>query len=291
MRTRRPVVVVTVAVAALFVSATPAYARTDTRSKPIVYVHGWSSSSATDCTMWTSMDNQLRAWGHTGTKMTVKYYSSDSNCTDSLLSYGSHTKHYGSSHTTHNNGTDIRHLAYHLAQMITAKFGSNPVDIVAHSMGGLITRYMVGERARNNADFPSSLTVEDIVTMGTPHNGTGWANFCGGTQCVQMRPGSSFINYLNANAQNPKAGDTDWTLMGSDDDAIVSASSATSMTANHKVIYLGSSNVGHSDFYALTTDSRTADVHYNDYGGTWYAWYDAPWPVRWSDFSLYYGTW
>lgn len=63
------------------------------------------------------------------------------------------------------------------------------------------------------------------------------------------------------------------------------------MTANHKVIYLGSNNIGHSDFYNLTTDARTADVNYQDFGGSWFAWNDAPWPVRWSDFGLYLGSW
>jgi hypothetical protein len=49
--------------------------------------------------------------------------------------------------------------------------------------------------------------------------------------------------------------------------------------------------IGHSDYYNSTSDARTADVNYNDYGGPWYAWYDAPYPVRWSDFGLYLGTW
>jgi hypothetical protein len=50
-------------------------------------------------------------------------------------------------------------------------------------------------------------------------------------------------------------------------------------------------NIGHSDYQQRTSDLRTADVEYNDNGGPWYAWYDAPYPVRWSDFSLLYGSW
>ena len=292
MRSTRPLLVVCIAIAAVLLSATAASARTDDRAKPLVYVHGWSIWSSTDCNMWNTMDNQLRAWGHTGTKVTVQYYSSDSNCTYSQLHHGIHSKHFGGSHTGHNNNTDIRHLAYHLAWTIYDHFGAQAVDVVAHSMGGLISRYMVGEIARKHADFPSALYVEDVVTMGSPHNGTSWAYGCSGTQCVQMRPGSTFINYLNSNSQNPQAtGGTDWTLMGSDDDGIVSSSSATSMSANHKVNYLGSNDIGHSDYYNLSTDSRTADVNYQDFGGSWFAWYDAPWPVRWSDLSLYLGSW
>lgn len=288
---RKVVKAALVGIAVLAVAA-PASARTDNRSKPVVYVHGFDLFSSSDCNNWNAMDSTLRTWGLTGTKVTVQYYSNDVNCGYTVLHHGSHATHYGSSHTTHNTSTDIRHLAYHMAWMINDHFGGQTVDVVSHSMGGLITRYMIHRRQAGDAAFPSSLPVEDSVTLGSPHNGTGWAYGCGYTQCVQMRPGSSFINYLNASAQNPQGtGGTDWTLQGSDDDGIVSASSATSMTAAHKVIYLTSADVGHSDYYADTTDARTADVNYNDNGGPWYAWYDAPWSVRWSDFGMYLGTW
>ncbi|HEX7168280.1 MAG TPA: hypothetical protein VF230_14975, partial [Acidimicrobiales bacterium] len=166
------------------------------------------------------------------------------------------------------------------------------VDIVAHSMGGLIARYALAQVARRHADFPPYLYVEDAVTLGTPHSGTGWASWCWTTQCEQMRPGSSFVNWLGTNAPNPQgSGGTDWTAVGSYNDEIVSESSAVAMSASHKVLYLPSADVVHSDYYIDTTDARTADVNYNDYGGSWYAWYDAPWAVRWSDFSLLYGSW
>lgn len=291
MRKSRSLLAVAGAVAVL---ATPlaAAARTDDRTKPVVYVHGFDVFSSTNCTMWNNMDNALRSWGLTGTKVTVQYYSGDSNCTYSVIHHGSHSAHYGGSHTSHNNSTDIRHLGYHLAWMIRDHFGTQPVDVVAHSMGGLVSRYMVYRIAKGDAAFPSTLSVEDVVTMGTPHNGTGWAYGCGSTECVQMRPGSSFLNDLNANGQNPQAtGGTDWTLMGSDSDGIVSASSATYSSANHKVIYLSSNGIGHGDFYNSTSDARTADVNYQDFGGSWYAWYDAPYPVRWSDYAMLLGTW
>ncbi|MGH2830553.1 MAG: esterase/lipase family protein, partial [Actinomycetota bacterium] len=171
------------AAAAAMVLAVPlgAHARTDNRSKPVVYVHGFSVWSATDCAMWNNMDAALRGWGLTGAKVTVQYYSSDTNCTYSELHHGSHATHFGGSHTSHNNGTDIRHLAYHLAWMIKDHFGTQTVDVVAHSMGGLVTRYMVYRVARADSAFPSTLYVEDIVTLGSPHDGTGWAYGCGST--------------------------------------------------------------------------------------------------------------
>lgn len=286
---------VTAGLVVLLIGVAPgAWARTDNRSKPVVYVHGFNLFENTDCNMWNNMDSTLRGWGLTGEKVTVKYYWADANCTYTGDHHGSHATHFGSSHTSHTTGTYIEHLGYHLAWMIHDHFTVNnqAVDVVAHSMGGLITRYAVSGVQRKLSGFPSRILVEDIVTLGTPHAGSGWAYGCGARQCLEMRPGSSFLSALATNAPNPQGeGGTDWTAMGSDSDGIVSASSAVNMSAAHKVIYLSSSGIGHGDFYNSTSDARTADVHYQDNGGPWYAWYDAPYPVRWSDFAMLLGTW
>lgn len=271
-----------------------AEARTDNRSKPVVYVHGYNAfGDGTSCNMWSSMDNTLRSWGLTGAKVTARYYKGDTNCTHALETFGANGKHYDPG-GPFDRYTRIEHLGYRLAWMIYSQYSSKgiAVDVVSHSMGGLITRYAVAQVARGHADFPPYLYVEDSVTLGTPHSGTGWANWCWTTQCSQMRPGSSLINWLATYAPNPQgSGGTDWTAIGSYDDEIVSESSAIAMSAAHKVQYLGSADVAHSDYYQDTTDARTADVRYNDYGGPFYTWYDAPWGVRWSDYSLLYGSW
>jgi hypothetical protein len=285
---------VALVVALVGLHASPADARTDTRTKPVVYVHGYNPfGDGADCNMWSSMDNTLRAWGLTGPKVTVRYYFGDTNCTHALENFGTNGRHYDPGGPW-DRYVRIEHLGYRLAWMIYNQYSSKgiPVDIVSHSMGGLITRYALAQVARHHADFPPYLYVEDSVTLGTPHAGTGWADWCWTTQCEQMRPGSSFVNWLATYAPNPQgSGGTDWTTIGSYDDEIVSEGSAISMSAAHKVQYLGSADMAHSDYYKDTTDARTADVRYNDNGGPFYTWYDAPWSVRWSDFALYYGTW
>jgi pimeloyl-ACP methyl ester carboxylesterase len=273
---------------------TSAQARTDNRSKPVVYVHGYNAfGDGTDCNMWSAMDNTLRSWGLTGPKVTVRYYKGDVNCTHALESYGANGKHYDPG-VPYDRYVRIEHLGYRLAWLIYSQWSSKgiTVDIVSHSMGGLITRYALAQVALHHPDFPPYLYVEDSVTLGTPHAGTGWADWCWTTQCEQMRAGSSLVNWLAANAPNPQAsGGTDWTTIGSYNDEIVSESSAVAMSAAHKIQYLASSDVAHSDYYQDTTDLRTADVTYEDNGGPWYVWYDAPWGVRWSDYGLLYGTW
>ncbi len=277
-------------------------ARSDSRTKPVYFVHGLDAlgDAGNDCAgTWSNMVNTLRSWGYTGVLTTVKYYHGDTNCSAALDGYGSHSTHYprtdAHQYGSHDMDGDIRHLAYHLAWMIYSRDSQygRAVDAVGHSMGGLILRYMAQRIQANDPDFPPYLYLEDVVTLGTPHSGSGYAFWCGWAyECNQMNTGSSFLNWLATNAQNPQAdGGTDWTAMGSYDDGYVSESSATAMSASHKVRYLGSMDIGHSDYQQRTSDARTADVEYNDYGGTWYAWYDAPYPVRWSDFSLLYGSW
>jgi hypothetical protein len=301
---KRVVVVAVLATAFLLASVLPAGARTNNRSKPIIFVHGLDAffSSGNDCNAWNPMTSALQSWGSTGTKVKVQYYAYDANCNYSVDHHGSHTKHYGGTaeHDVDNPNsqgfdTRIEHIAYHLAWMIYDHFSSLgiTVDAVGHSMGGLIIRYAIAQSQRNHADFPPYLYVEDVVTLGTPHTGTGWAYGCWWSdQCGQMVPGSSFMNWLASYASNPQeSGGTDWTTVGSDNDDLVSSSSANGMDATHRVKYLSNMNVEHSDYLVDTSDSRTADVNYWDRPGPWLAWNDAPYEVRWTDFALYYGTW
>lgn len=280
-----------------------AQARTDNRSKAIVYVHGLDAfgTAGADCNMWNNMKSTLAAWGWTGPAATVRYYEGDTNCSYAVEHHGSHATHWGGpgehngAGTSHTADTQIEHLAYHLAWMIYDHFSVNGtyVDLVGHSMGGLIARYAIAQVQRGHPDFPPTLRVEDVVTLGTPHGGSGWGDWCGwADQCDQIANDDYLMGWLRANASNPQGtGGTDWTAMGSYDDGLVSEGSAVDMGAAHKVDYLGSMNLGHSDYYNDTTDQRDADVEYWDTPGPWYSWYSAPHAVRWSDFGLLYGSW
>src|ERR1019366_5371203 len=75
------------------------------------------------------------------------------------------------------------------------------VDIVAHSMGGLIVRsYMAGKQDVSPAAFtpPTSLGIRKIVFLATPHFGTGIASrFGSDTQTDELSVGSQFLFDLN----------------------------------------------------------------------------------------------
>jgi CheY-like chemotaxis protein len=62
---------------------------------------------------------------------------------------------------------------------LCAATGAPQVAIIAHSMGGLVARAWM--RAHGSA------RVARIVTLGTPHHGTGLANFGPGANAAQMR--------------------------------------------------------------------------------------------------------
>ncbi|MET7567893.1 alpha/beta fold hydrolase [Streptomyces sp. NPDC005492] len=80
-------------------------------------------------------------------------------------------------------------LGRHIEE-ICERTGSREVDIVGHSLGGLIARYYVQR-------LGGDLRVRTLVTLGTPHSGTAVAPLANAHPIVrQMRPGSPVIEEL-----------------------------------------------------------------------------------------------
>ncbi|MFI8358599.1 esterase/lipase family protein [Streptomyces sp. NPDC085612] len=92
---------------------------------------------------------------------------------------------------------DLRVTARHLARRVEelcARTGQDRVDLVGHSLGGLVGRYYV-QRLGGDA------RVRTLVTLGTPHSGTRAAPFMDAHPLVrQMRPGSEVLAELAAPA-------------------------------------------------------------------------------------------
>jgi pimeloyl-ACP methyl ester carboxylesterase len=88
---------------------------------------------------------------------------------------------------------DIRAAAELLGrhvEEICERTGSDRVDIVGHSLGGLIARYYA-------QCLGGDLRVRVLVTLGTPHSGTSAAPLANAHPIVrQMRPGSGVIEEL-----------------------------------------------------------------------------------------------
>ncbi|MFI6344532.1 esterase/lipase family protein [Streptomyces sp. NPDC050560] len=88
---------------------------------------------------------------------------------------------------------DVRWAALRLAdriEEIRARTGSPEVDIVGHSLGGLIARYYVQRLGGDDR-------VRTLVTLGTPHSGTRAVPALTALPIVrQMRPGSDLLDEL-----------------------------------------------------------------------------------------------
>ena len=114
-----------------------------------------------------------------------------------------------------------RDHAIELDSAVTAlleRSGMDRVDIVAHSMGGLATRwYLLGRE-----DAP----VRRVVFIASPHRGTLSAHFAWGGGREEMMPDSPFLDTLNTVAPVP-SGVEAITIRTSVDTHVVPAESAT----------------------------------------------------------------
>lgn len=101
-----------------------------------------------------------------------------------------------------------RQLDEHLAQLCR-ETGHERVHVVAHSMGGLVARWLL---QCGGSDRMASLT-----TLGTPHGGTAWAHAFPTPLVRQLRPGSDLMAELAA----PAGVDIPVTAIWSDLDQLV----------------------------------------------------------------------
>ncbi|MFJ3574856.1 esterase/lipase family protein [Streptomyces rubiginosohelvolus] len=110
-----------------------------------------------------------------------------------LTRHGRHLASLNYSPLTRDVRTAAELLGRHVEE-ICARTGHDRVDIVGHSLGGLIARYYVQRLGGDRR-------VRTLVTLGTPHGGTAVAPGAGVHPIVrQMRGGSSVIEELRGPA-------------------------------------------------------------------------------------------
>ena len=140
-------------------------------SNPVMFLHGWNS----DGNIWGTMRSLLQ---------------SDAGCAAGDL----HAVSYYSSAFGYSKSTPIQTVAEGVAREISEVYydsGERPVDIVAHSMGGLIVRAMLAY------DLIDAKCIGSFVTLGTPHYGQNVDDSILGSvvgyQTSQMKYGSPFL--------------------------------------------------------------------------------------------------
>lgn len=171
------VVVVMAGLTMLFGGAHPASAA----PPPVLLVHGWGSAPATFATMEARLERGGRV-----------VYAIALPGQDNVV-----------------NARAIRAfvVAHHLHQ----------VDVVAHSMGGLSSRWFV-------KFLRGSVSIAHYVSLGTPQYGLWPTCALALDEGGQMCPGSAFLRALNAGDDTP--GPTRYTSISSTDDGIVPVASS-----------------------------------------------------------------
>jgi triacylglycerol esterase/lipase EstA (alpha/beta hydrolase family) len=85
----------------------------------------------------------------------------------------------------------IEAIALRLKRDLDANVRGGRIDLITHSMGGLVARFYLQQ-------LGGARRVDRLITLGTPHLGTHAANFVPSALVRQLLPDSPFIRHLNA---------------------------------------------------------------------------------------------
>jgi triacylglycerol lipase len=208
---RRPAVLLAVLLPLLTFLAPPSSAATAKR--PILFVHGWNSSAST----WDTMVANFKKNGWT----------------DAELFRWS----YDTSQSNKITAEDVRTRV----DSIRSTTGWDQVDVIAHSMGSLSSRYYL-------KNLGGDTKVDDWISLGGPNHGTDTANLCAQTSCQEMRIGSSFLTELNSGDESPGA--PAYATYWSPCDTVINPDSSVSVSG---AVNTQTACISHS---ALTTDAK-----------------------------------
>src|SRR5215218_9228679 len=158
-----------VALVAVCLSATALSPAASLAQDPILFVHGYARTASD----WNTMIGRFEKDGYAESSLSAYSYN-----------------------TSQSNKVDAeKEVKSHVESLLKAT-GASKVDIVAHSMGSLNSRWYI-------KFLGGESKVDDWVSLGGPNHGTEFANFCGSTSCVEMRIGSKFLGELNAGDETP----------------------------------------------------------------------------------------
>lgn len=160
-----------VAALAISLSGTALWASAASAVDPILFVHGYSRSASD----WNTMIGRFEKDGWTKSQLSAYNYN-----------------------TSQSNITTAEKVVKTEVEKLLKSTKATKVDIVAHSMGSLNTRWYI-------KFLSGESKVDDWVSLGGPNHGTDFANFCFSASCVEMRVGSTFLKKLNEGDETPGA--------------------------------------------------------------------------------------
>lgn len=138
---------------------------------PVVFVHGFTGSASN----WTTAESVFEADGYSSGDLFPYQYD-----------------------WSQSNKTSAAGLATYVQQVL-AKTGAGQVDIVNHSMGGLVSDWYIKE-------LGGQQYVRHLASIAGANHGTTAAEAClEDESCVEMTPGSAFITTVTSGDEAPGA--------------------------------------------------------------------------------------
>lgn len=160
---------------------------------PVLFVHGLSSSAST----WNTWINKFKADGYQDSELYNWSYD-----------------------WKQSNATTGSKLIAKVQEVLDAS-GATKVDLVAHSMGALSSRWYL----KNGG---GTATVDDFVSVAGVNHGTDVSLFCFFyTSCREMIRGSSFLDSLNSGDETP--GNVNYATLWSTCDALINPDSSAKL--------------------------------------------------------------
>jgi triacylglycerol lipase len=136
---------------------------------PVVFVHGYTGSASN----WTTAEAVFAAGGYSTNEMFAYQYN-----------------------WAQSNKTSAAGLATYVQQVL-AQTGASQVDIVNHSMGGLVSDWYIKE-------LGGQPYVRHLASIAGANHGTTYATACTiYPSCQEMLPGSTFVQTVTSGDETP----------------------------------------------------------------------------------------
>ena len=136
---------------------------------PIIFVHGYNGSSST----WATMVNRFKTDGY-----------ADAELVNFTYDY------------TRSNRTTAQLIKTKIDSILGLHPEVSQVNIITHSMGTISVRYYIDS-------LGGTSKVNAFAGLGATNHGTTLASFLFTTAGIEMRPGSTLLNHLNATDESP----------------------------------------------------------------------------------------
>ena len=238
----------------------PAAAQAGATGPDVLYIHGVLTSTGCPgiktATQAQPLAAVLKAAGYTGAVKGVDYECGDSTGVD-IKPYGTLPK------AQYNVNARIEDIAYALARFIKAEYTDKgkSVNVVGHSMGGLIAGYAVKKYGAQVANLVSISTpyggFDEVPAGFTPTSYTTMPTVCGQyVECKEMITGCPFLTEL---ASLPLPATVITTVGGSPKD-VFSFDSTAATASQHKVDYYATAPVNYGHTAYITDTSTKLDV-------------------------------